>query len=78
MSYDIGMTKPNTTNIRSNPPKNLSVPEAAEYIGISERYLRNLITGRKIPCCRIDEKTRSRIVFRLCDIDRWLESKLIA
>jgi excisionase family DNA binding protein len=69
---------PNTTqketssNIRSCPPKQLNVPEASEYIGISQRYLRNLIAERKVPCVRLG----SRVLFRLVDLDRWLESKL--
>lgn len=55
-------------NIRSNPPRLLSVSEAARYIGISERNLRGLIAERKIPFVRI----RRRIVFRLVDLDRWI------
>tara|TARA_R110002167_G_scaffold41776_1_gene127522 strand:- start:2601 stop:2837 length:237 start_codon:yes stop_codon:yes gene_type:complete len=61
-----------SSNIRSCPPRQFSVPEASEYIGISQRYLRNLIAERKIPCVRIG----SRILLRLVDVDRWLESKL--
>jgi len=60
------------SSIRSNPPKNLYVPEAADYIGISERNLRNLIAERKIRVVRIGY----RIVLRLIDVDRWMESKL--
>jgi len=60
------------SSIRSNPPKNLYVPEAADYIGISERNLRNLIAERKIRVVRIGY----RIVLRLIDVDRWMESHL--
>jgi len=59
-------------SIRTNPPKNLYVPEAADYIGISERNLRNLIAERKIRVVRIGY----RIVLRLIDVDRWMESHL--
>ena len=58
-------------SIRSNPPKNLNVPEAADYIGISPRYLRSLIAERKIRVIRIGH----RVMLRLIDVDRWMESK---
>jgi excisionase family DNA binding protein len=58
-------------SIRSNPPKNLNVPEAADYIGISPRYLRSLIAERKIRVVRIGH----RVMLRLIDVDRWMESK---
>ena len=64
-------TKSNTEHIRSNPPKNLNVPEAADYIGISQRYLRSLIAERKIRVGRIGH----RVMLRLIDVDRWMESK---
>jgi excisionase family DNA binding protein len=60
------------SDIRTNPPKLLSVAEASLYIGISERYLRSLVADRHIPTARIGK----RIVFRLVDLDRWIESKL--
>jgi excisionase family DNA binding protein len=59
------------SSIRSTPPKNLNVPEAADYIGISQRYLRSLIAERKIRVVRIGH----RVLLRLIDVDRWLESK---
>ena len=65
-------TKSNTEHVRSNPPKNLNVPEAADYIGISQRYLRSLIAERKIRVVRIGH----RVLLRLIDVDRWLESNL--
>lgn len=59
-------------SIRSNPPKQLNVAEASKYIGISQRYLRSLIADRKIRVVRIG----GRVVLRLVDVDRWIESKL--
>jgi len=49
----------------------MNVAEAAVYLTISQRYLRNLIADYKVPCVRIG----SRVLFRLVDLDRWLESK---
>jgi len=60
------------SSIRTNPPKVLSVPEASLYIGISKRYLRSLIADRRIKVIRIG----GRVLLRLIDIDRWIESKL--
>jgi excisionase family DNA binding protein len=60
------------SSIRTNPPKLLSVAEASKYIGISERYLRSLIAERKVQTVRIG----GRVVLRLVDLDRWIESKL--
>jgi excisionase family DNA binding protein len=59
-------------DIRTNPPKIMNVAEAAMYVGISERYLRSLIADRNIKAARIGK----RLVFRLVDLDRWIESKL--
>ncbi len=59
-------------SLRVNPPKNLNVKEASQYIGISERFLRSLIAERKIRVVRIG----NRVLFRLVDVDRWLQSKL--
>jgi excisionase family DNA binding protein len=56
----------------TNPPRILKVAEAAYYLQISERTIRSLIAERKIPFARIGR----RVVFRLVDLDRWLESKL--
>ena len=70
MQYDA--TNEQTSHIRANPPKNLNVREAADYIGISQRYLRSLIAERKIRVVRIGH----RVLLRLIDVDRWLESKL--
>ena len=60
------------SSIRANPPKVLNVPEASQYIGISQRNLRSLIADRKIKVARIGD----RVLLRLVDVDRWLESKL--
>jgi len=59
-------------DLRCNPPALLNVPEASQYIGISQRFLRTIIKERKVPSVRIG----SRVFLRLVDIDRWIESKL--
>lgn len=56
-----------THDIRSNPPKQLSVQEVALYLGVSERTIRTLVYEHRIPHFRIGQ----RIVFRLAAVDRW-------
>lgn len=58
--------------IRSNPPRNLTVTEAALYIGICERMLREKIALREIPVVRIGR----RLVIRLKDIEEWIEAQI--
>lgn len=49
----------------------MSVRQAADYIGISVRLVRELIASRKIKKIRIGER---RIIIRRVDIDAYLES----
>lgn len=58
--------------IRTNPPKVLNVPEAAEYLSISQRTLRSWISERKIRVARLG----GRVVLRTIDINRFLEKHL--
>ena len=60
-------------SIRSNQPKNLTVTEAAEYIGISERGLREKIALREIRVVRIGR----RILLRLQDVEAWIENHIV-
>ena len=60
------------SSLRTNPPKLLSVAEASEYIGISERTIRSWIADRKIKVSRLG----GRVVLRLVDVDRFIEKHL--
>lgn len=55
--------------LRRNPPALLSVSEAAIYLGISERKLREELAMKKFKTIRIGH----RIILRLKDIDAVLE-----
>ena len=57
------------TCIRSNPPRNLSVKEAATYLGVSERKLRDSIARGEVKHVRFG----SRIILRRQDLDSFLE-----
>jgi len=45
----------------------LTVPEAGQYLNISESKLRKLIADNKIPCNRIDGK----ILFHIRKLELW-------
>ena len=55
--------------IRSNPPRNMNVPEGAAYLGISQRKLHELIKAR---CIRVS-RVGSRIILRAVELDKYLE-----
>ena len=56
-------------SLRANPPKNLNVREAAQYLTCSERKLRAEIAEGHLKVCKFG----SRIVIRLKDLDEFLE-----
>ena len=55
--------------IRSNPPANMSPKEAAIYLGISERKLRNDIAIGLIPHVKLG----GRIIIQLKKLEQLLE-----
>ena len=57
--------------LRANPPKQLNVRELAQYLGVCERTIRNLVYERKVPFFRIGQ----RVLFRLEAIDRWIDER---
>lgn len=60
------------SSLRANPPRILSVVEAASYVGVSQRTLRSWIAERKIKVARLG----GRVVLRLVDVDRHIERHL--
>ena len=65
MSQDI-------TSIRSMPPSLLTVLEAAEYLIISERKIRDEIAKRMLGAARIGR----RLIIRLRDLGDYVEDRL--
>ena len=53
--------------------KYLTVREAAEYLRISERNLRNLIKNNKIPFYRLEGK----ILFKISELDKFIEKNKV-
>lgn len=49
-------------------PRRLSVPEAAEYLGLSERHIRRLVQERRVS----HYKVGARLVFDPHDLDELL------
>ena len=58
-------------SLRRNPPQNMSVPELAIYLGISERKTRELIALRSFKVVRFG----SRIVIRCKDVEKYLQAQ---
>jgi excisionase family DNA binding protein len=56
-------------SIRSNGAQNMSVKEAAIYIGVSERKLRSSIANHEVKHVRFG----SRVILRKIDLDSFLE-----
>ena len=59
--------------LRSNPPRLMNVAEAATYLGVGYTTIRSRIAERKIPFV----KSGGRVLFRLVDLDRWIEKQLV-
>ena len=57
------------SDIRQNPPKIMSVKEAAIYIGVSERLLRDRLNAGYIRHSRLG----ARILIRLEDINKFMD-----
>lgn len=51
----------------------LSVIEAAEYLGLSKITIYKLVSEQKIPVVKLG----ARDLFRVDDLDKWVESKII-
>jgi len=66
-------TRPETADIRRNPPQVMTVLETATYLRQSERKTREDIRLRRIPHLRLGGK----ILVRLCDLNRALERLVI-
>jgi excisionase family DNA binding protein len=56
-------------HIRRDPPRNLSISEAAAYLGISPRTVRNRIADRRLTAVRLG----GRVILRAADLDRDLD-----
>lgn len=60
---------PDIAALRANPPLNMSLAEAAAYVGVSARKLWEEASRRRVRVARVG----SRLIFKRADIDRWLE-----
>ena len=66
------MMNQDITSTRSMPPSLLTVLEAAEYLIISERKIRDEIAKRMLGAARIGR----RLIIRLRDLDDYVEDRL--
>ena len=60
---------PHIMAVRSNPPRNMSLIEAAAYMGFSPRKLRYEISEGRIKAVRFGR----RVILRLKDLDEALD-----
>jgi excisionase family DNA binding protein len=63
------LTPAQTHDIQRNPPALLSALEAAAFLRISERTLRELVRLQRLKALRIGK----RIVIRIADLNAFLE-----
>lgn len=63
-------TTPNAPDLPGHPGRALRPAEAAEYLQITERYLRRLCTERRITVIKIGRQSR----FRVADLDAFLRA----
>ncbi len=64
-----GLCPKDAENLRRNPPCNMSVREAAVFLGVSTRLVWNLIAERKLKHVRL----RGRVIIRLKDLEAFLD-----
>ena len=59
-------------------PGYLSTPKAAEYLGVSAGYLRNLRSRGEGPAySRLSASPRAAVVYSVDDIDAWYASRRV-
>lgn len=51
----------------------LSIPEAAQYLGTTERHMRNLVFRRAIPFVKVGAFVR----FKVSDLEAWIEANTV-
>ena len=73
LTYGKGMFKGGYPMFEPIKRTTLTVPEIAEYIGISTDMVYLLVRERRIDHIRVGR----RILFRRSDIDRWLDKNMV-
>lgn len=68
------MTAPPTDDLQVVLDTLLSPPQLAEKLGVSERWIGQLVREHRVPFVRLGRTVR----FRPSAIDAWLEAKQIA
>ena len=64
----------NDARAAERPREIMSIPQAAEYLGMAEGTLRDWIRMRRVPFCKINGTIR----FRKSKFDRWIDLHEIA
>lgn len=64
---------PSDNELRSDPPANIDVKQAAVYLNVSETSVRRQISRGQMPYVRLGKR---RILLRRKDLDRFLEENM--
>ncbi len=59
--------------VRSSPPTNMNLNEAAIYLCVSAKTIRRETYSRSLKVARVGR----RLIYRRCDLDRYLELKVV-
>jgi excisionase family DNA binding protein len=59
--------------VRSSPPTNMNLSEAAIYLCVSAKTIRRETYRRSLKVARVGR----RLIYRRCDLDRYLELKVV-
>lgn len=71
------MTKTAVTKEQRSGRPLRDFPGAAEYLGLSERYVRRLAAEKRIPYIKMSEGRTGRIYFDPDKLDEWIASRAV-
>lgn len=71
-------TSTSMISTKAIPPAAVTPEEAGRYIGLASKTLANMRTAGTGPrYVRVSKSPRSGIVYRIADLDAWLEENLV-
>jgi excisionase family DNA binding protein len=58
-------------------PRLLRLPDAATYLGVSDRCLRTWTYKRQIPFVKTGEGRSATVLFEIADLDAWIDANKV-
>lgn len=73
------MTRNDRSDFTTEPNPNalLDVPEAARFLGTSERHVRRLVADRRIEHIKLGDGRSARLRFRVGRLNNWLDDHTV-